>query len=117
MARVKRGTAAKKRRKKFFQRAEGYYSSGSRCYVHVREKTDRGLAFSYRDRKVRKREFRALWIQRINAAARLNGTTYSKLMNAIIKSGLELDRKILADIAVRDAAGFASIVDQVGARA
>ena len=117
MARVKRGVAAKKRRKKFFQRAEGYYSSGSRCYIHVREKTDRGLQFAYRDRKVRKREFRALWIQRINAAARLNGTTYSKLMNAIANSGLELDRKVLADIAVQDAAAFASIVSQVGARA
>lgn len=117
MARVKRGVAAKKRRKKFFQRAEGYYSSGSRCYIHVREKTDRGLVYAYRDRKVRKREFRALWIQRINAAARLNGTTYSKLMNAISKAGLELDRKVLSEIAVADAAGFAALVSKVGARA
>ncbi len=117
MARVKRGVAAKKRRKKFFQRAEGFYSSGSRCYIHVREKTDRALVFAYRDRKVRKREFRSLWIMRINAAARLNGTTYSKLMNSIAKSGLELDRKVLADIAVRDAAAFSSIVSKVGARA
>lgn len=117
MARVKRGVSAKKRRKKFFQRAEGYYSSGSRCYIHVREKTDRGLVFAYRDRKVKKREFRALWIQRINAAARLNGTTYSKLMNAVMKAGLELDRKVLAELAVHDAAGFASLVSKVGARA
>lgn len=117
MARVKRGVAAKKRRKKFFQRAEGYYSSGSRCYIHVREKTDRGLVFAYRDRKVKKREFRALWIQRINAAARLNGTTYSKFMNGLLKSGITLDRKVLADIAVKDAAAFSALVSKSGARA
>jgi large subunit ribosomal protein L20 len=116
MSRVKRGVAAKKRRKKFFQRAEGFYSSGSRCYIHVREKTDRALVYAYRDRKVRKREFRSLWIQRINAAARLNGTTYSKLINAITKSNLEIDRKILADLAVHDAAGFSALVVKVGAR-
>jgi large subunit ribosomal protein L20 len=113
VARVKRGVTARKRRKKVLERASGYYSSGSRAYIHAREKNDRGMVFSYRDRKVRKREFRALWIQRINAAARLNGTTYSLLMNAISKSNLELDRKILADIAVHDAAGFTALVKQV----
>ncbi len=113
MARVKRGVTARKRRKKVLERASGYYSSGSRSFIHAKEKNDRGMVFSYRDRKVRKREFRALWIQRINAAARLNGTTYSLLMNAIINSNLELDRKILADIAVNDAAGFTALVQQV----
>lgn len=117
MARVKRGVAARKRRKKFFQRAEGFYSSGSRAYIHVREKTDRALAYSYRDRKVRKRDFRVLWIQRINAAARLNGTTYSKLINALNTSGLALDRKVLADLAVHDAAGFAALCSKVAVRA
>ncbi len=117
MARVKRGVAARKRRKKFFQRAEGFYSSGSRCYIHVREKTDRALVYAYRDRKVRKRDFRALWIQRINAAARLNGTTYSKLINALNTSGLELDRKVLADLAVHDAAGFSALCSKLAVRA
>lgn len=115
MSRVKRGVSARKRRKKFFQRAEGFYSSGSRCYIHVREKTDRALAYAYRDRKVKKREFRALWIQRINAAARLNGTTYSKLMHALAESKLEIDRKMLADLAVQDAAGFSQLVQRLGA--
>ena len=110
MARVKRGVAARKRRKKFFQRAEGFYSSGSRAYIHVREKTDRALAYSYRDRKVRKRDFRALWIQRINAAARLNGMSYSKLMYGLKNAGVEVDRKMLADVAVRDPATFTKIV-------
>lgn len=117
MARVKGGIVSRRRRRKFLQRAEGFYSSGSRCYIHVREKTDKALQYAYRDRKVKKREFRALWIQRINAAARLNGTTYSKLMYAISEKGLELDRKVLADLAVKDAAGFAALVSQVGARA
>lgn len=113
MARVKRGVTARRRRKKVMDRAEGYYSSGSRCYIHAREKNDRGMVFSYRDRKVRKREFRSLWIQRINAAARLNGTTYSVLMNALATKGIEMDRKVLADLAVTNADGFATLVKQV----
>ena len=102
MARVKRGVTARRRRKKVLDRAEGYYSAGSRSYIHAREKNDRGMVFSYRDRKVRKREFRSLWIQRINAAARLNGTTYSVM----------LDRKVLADLAVSSPEGFAALVKQ-----
>ena len=113
MARVKRGVTARRRRKKVLDRAEGYYSSGSRCYIHAREKNDRGMVFSYRDRKVKKREFRALWIQRINAAARLNGTSYSVLMNALKKGGIELDRKVLADLAIGSADGFSALVRQV----
>lgn len=117
MARVKRGMTARRRRKKVLKRAEGYYSSGSRSYIHAREKNDRGMVFSYRDRKVKKREFRSLWIQRINAAARLNGTTYSVLMNALAKKGIEMDRKVLADLAVKNAAGFAALVKEAGVAA
>lgn len=113
MARVKRGVTARRRRKKVLDRAEGYYSSGSRTYIHAREKNDRGMVFAYRDRKVKKRAFRSLWIQRINAAARLNGTTYSLLINALSKKGVDMDRKVLADLAVTDAAGFAAVVKQV----
>lgn len=114
MARVKRGVTARRRRKKVLKRAEGYYSSGSRCYIHAREKNDRGMVFAYRDRKVKKRAFRTLWIQRINAAARLNGTTYSKLINALLQKGIEMDRKVLADLAISNAAGFAAVVKQAG---
>lgn len=113
MARVKRGVTARRRRKKVMKRAEGYYSSGSRAFTHAKEKTDRGMAFSYRDRKVKKRAFRTLWIQRINAAARLNGTTYSVLINSLAAKGVEMDRKVLADLAVSDAAGFSALVKQV----
>lgn len=113
MARVKRGVTARRRRKKVMKRAEGFYSSGSRCYTHAREKTDRAMVFAYRDRKVKKRTFRLLWIQRINAAARLNGTSYSVLMNALTKAGVEMDRKVLADLAVKNAAGFSALVKQV----
>ena len=115
MARVKRGVTARRRRKKVLKRAEGYYSSGSRCYIHAREKNDRGMVFSYRDRKVKKRAFRTLWIQRINAAARLNGTSYSVLINSLAKSGMEMDRKVLADLAVSDAAGFTALVQKLTA--
>ena len=113
MSRVKRGVTARRRRKKVLKRAEGYYAMGSRAYIHAREKNDRGLAFSYRDRKVKKREFRSLWIMRINAAARLNGTTYSVLINSLAKKGIEMDRKVLAELAVSDAAGFSALVQKV----
>lgn len=112
MSRVKRGVTARRRRKKVLKRAEGYYAMGSRAYIHAVEKNDRALAFSYRDRKVKKREFRSLWITRINAAARLNGTTYSVLMNALQKKGIEMDRKVLADLAVTNADGFTALVKQ-----
>jgi large subunit ribosomal protein L20 len=114
MPRVKRGFKARQRRNKVLKRASGYYSAGSRCYTVAVEKNDRGLAFEYRDRKTKKREFRKLWTQRINAAARINGTTYSRFMGALHKAGIELDRKVLADMAVFDKAGFSSIVQRVG---
>lgn len=111
--RVKGGFVSRRRHKKVLKHNEGYYSANSRCYAHAVEKMDRALAYSYRDRKVKKRDFRQLWIQRINAAARLHGTSYSRLMGAIAKSELQLDRKILADLAVRDSAGFAALVQKV----
>lgn len=111
--RVKRGFKARRRRNKVLKRASGFYSANSRAFVHAAEKADRAKAYEYRDRKVRKRDFRRLWTQRINAAARLNGTTYSRFMGALCKSGLEINRKMLADLAVRDAAAFSSIVKKV----
>jgi large subunit ribosomal protein L20 len=113
MARVKRGVTARRRRKKVLERASGYYSSGSRNFTKAKERNDRGMVFAYRDRKVRKREFRTLWITRINAAARLNGTSYGLFMHAMDQSGITLDRKILADMAVNDAPAFSALVSQV----
>jgi large subunit ribosomal protein L20 len=112
MARVKRGTKARARRKKVLKRAKGYYGSNSRLFVTAQEVVDRAGVYAYRDRKVRKREFRSLWTVRINAAARANGTTYSKLIGALNKSGITLDRKILADLAVSDPAAFSAVVKQ-----
>lgn len=112
MARVKRGTKARARRKKVLKRAKGYYGSNSRLFVTAQEVVDRALAFAYRDRKVHKREMRALWNTRINAAARMHGTTYSKLICALKKANIALDRKVLADIAVRDAKAFGEICKQ-----
>lgn len=111
--RVKRGTKARRRRNKILKRTSGFYSAGSRAFTHATEKADRAMAYMYRDRKVRKREFRALWTQRINAAVRLQGFSYSKFIGALNKSEITLDRKVLADLAVRDAAAFASIVTKV----
>lgn len=108
--RIKRGFVARRRRKKVLKRAKGYYGANSRSYSIAVEKNDRALAYSYRDRKVKKRDFRRLWTQRINAAARINGTTYSRLIGALNKSGIELDRKSLADIAVADPNAFTEIV-------
>ncbi len=111
--RVKRGFKARRRRNKVLDRAKGARGSNSRCYSVAVEKNDRALAYAYRDRKVKKREFRKLWTIRINAAARQCGTTYSRLMGAINKSAFECDRKILADLAVHDINGFKAIVSKV----
>ena len=107
--RVKGGFTNRRRHKKVLKRAKGYYSAGSRAYTHAVEKNDRGLAYAYRHRRMKKREFRALWNQRINAAARLNGTTYSRLIGGLIKAGIQVDRKVMADMAITDAAGFAAL--------
>lgn len=109
MARVKSGMTNRRRHKKVLKRTKGYYSAGSRSYIHAVEKNDRGMAFAYRHRKVKKRNFRMLWNQRINAAARLNGTTYSRLIGGLIKAGITLDRKVLADLAITDATAFSTL--------
>ncbi len=115
--RVKRGVKARRRRNKILKRAKGFYAAGSRSFTIAIEKTDRALVYAYRDRKAKKREIRSLWTIRINAAARMNGTTYSRLMGAIAKSGVILDRKSLADMAVRDPASFTNLCQKVGATA
>lgn len=111
--RVKRGFKARRRRNKVLKRAEGYRGAGSRVFSVAKEKNDRGMVYAYRDRKVRKREFRKLWITRISAAAKMNGVSYSKLMGALTKSSIELDRKVLSDMAIHDPESFTAIVKQV----
>lgn len=111
--RVKGGVATRRRRNKVLKRASGFYAANSRAISHAAEKVDRAQAYEYRDRKTKKREIRGLWIQRINAAARLNGTSYSQLMGALNKAEITLDRKILADMAIFDAAGFTELVRKV----
>lgn len=110
MARVKRGIMARKRHSKLLEQAKGFRGARSRHYRVAHEAVMHALAYAYRDRRNRKRDFRRLWIQRINAAARLNGTTYSRLINGLKVAGINLDRKILADIAVRDPKAFSDIV-------
>jgi len=107
--RVKGGFTNRRRHKKVLKRAKGYYSAGSRAYIHAVEKNDRGMAYAYKHRKMKKREFRALWNQRINAAARLNGTTYSRLIGGLIKAGIEVNRKMLAELAISDSAAFSQL--------
>ncbi|MCB0378341.1 MAG: 50S ribosomal protein L20 [Bdellovibrionales bacterium] len=111
--RVKRGVKARRRRNKVLDRAEGYRGSGSRVFSVAKEMNDRGMVFAYRDRKQRKREFRKLWITRISAAAKQNGTSYSKLMGALTSSKINLDRKVLSDMAIFDPEAFTQIVQQV----
>ena len=111
MPRVKRGNKRRLKRKKILRRAKGYYLAKSKLYKSAKEQVQRSLAFAYRDRRVRKREFRKLWIVRINAAAREHAMSYSTLMHGLKLAGVELDRKSLADIAVRDPAAFGHVVD------
>jgi large subunit ribosomal protein L20 len=115
MARVKGGTASINRHKKVLKLAKGYRGRASTCHRVAIEKVEKALRYAYRDRKAKKGEFRGLWIQRINAAARLNGLTYSTLMGGLNVAGVTLDRKVLADIAVRDAAAFTAIAEQAKA--
>lgn len=110
--RVKRGMAAHRRHKKYLDMAKGYRGARSKLYRTAREAVERALTYSYRDRKVRKREFRKLWILRINAGARESGLSYSRFMDGLKKAGIALDRKVLADLAVRAKADFASIVEE-----
>jgi large subunit ribosomal protein L20 len=115
MPRVKRGTKRRQYRKKILKRASGYFLTKSKLYQAAEEAVERGLKFAYRGRKEKKRQFRSLWIVRINAAAKLNGMSYSQFINGLKKSGVELDRKVLADIAVNDPAAFASLSSQAKA--
>ncbi len=112
MPRVKRGTKRLAKRKKILKRAKGYFLTKSKLHRSAKEAVARGLRYAYRDRRNRKRQFRRLWIQRIGAGARLNGLSYSQFMNGLKKAGIGLDRKILADMAVRDSAGFAQLAAQ-----
>jgi large subunit ribosomal protein L20 len=104
---------ARKRHTKLLKQAKGYWGSRSRRFAVARQTVMKALSYAYRDRRQRKRDFRRLWIVRINAAARLNGMSYSKLINGLKIAGIEMDRKVLADMAVRDPAAFASVVEQV----
>jgi large subunit ribosomal protein L20 len=112
MPRVKRSTKRSDRRKKILDRASGYFLTKSKLYQAAQEAVERGLKFGYRGRREKKRQFRSLWIVRIAAACKLNGTSYSQFMNGLKRAGVELDRKILADIAVHDAEGFTQLVEQ-----
>src|ERR1700734_620736 len=115
MPRVKRGTKRRARRKKILERASGYYLTKSKLYRSAKESVERGLKFAYSGRKQKKRQFRSIWIVRIGAAAKLNGISYSQFINGLKKAGIELDRKILADLAVKDAAGFTDLVQKANA--
>lgn len=111
MPRVKRSVHAKKKRRKILKLAKGYFGARSRLLRTATEAVDRAMKYAYRDRRVRKRDFRKLWIARINAAARINDITYNRFIDGIKKAGIEINRKILADIAVHDPGAFSKIVD------
>ena len=115
MPRVKRGTKRSDRRKKILKRASGYFLTKSKLYQAAQEAVERGLKFAYTGRKQKKRQYRSIWIVRINAAAKINGISYSQLISGLKKAGIELDRKMLADLAVNDAAGFSALVKQAKA--
>jgi large subunit ribosomal protein L20 len=109
MPRVKRSTKRNDRRKKILKRASGYFLTKSKLYQAAQEAVERGLKFAYSGRKQKKRQYRSLWIVRINAACKINGLSYSVFINGLKIAGIELDRKILADLAVNDEAGFAAL--------
>ena len=111
MPRVKRGTKRNDRRKKILKRASGYFLTKSKLYQAAQEAVERGLKFAYIGRRQKKRQFRSLWIVRIGAAAKLNGISYSQLIHGLKVAGIELDRKILADLAVKDPTGFTALTD------
>lgn len=117
MARVKRSVHAKKKRRKVMERASGYTGARSRRYRTAREQTLNSRQYAYRDRRARKGDFRRLWIMRINAAARVNGTTYSKLIAGLKAADVEVDRKMLAEMAVNDPSAFSQLVEVANAAA
>ncbi len=114
--RVKRGLAAHRRHKKYLDMAKGFRGGRSRLYRIAREAVERSLNYAFEGRKLRKRAFRRLWIQRINAGARINGLSYSRLVNGLKLAGVEINRKMLADLAVREKADFAAIVELAKAK-
>ena len=116
MARVKRGVTARARHKKLLSRAKGYYNARRKVYRVAKQAVTKALQYAYIGRKQKKRQFRALWIVRINAGARQYGLSYSRMMNGLKKAGIEVDRKVLADIAVKDAAGFKALCAKAAAQ-
>ena len=115
MPRVKRSTKRNDRRKKILERASGYFLTKSKLYQAAQEAVERGLKFAYTGRKQKKRQFRSVWIVRISAACKPNGASYSQFINGLKKAGIELDRKVLSDIAIKDAAGFTDLVNKAKA--
>lgn len=115
MTRVKRGVVARRRHKKVLKMAKGYYGARSRVFRVAKQAVIKAGQYAYRDRRQRKRQFRALWIQRINAGARQNGLSYSRFVGGLKKAGIEIDRKVLADLAVNEKAAFAAIVEKAKA--
>ena len=111
MARIKRAVNAQKKRRKIMKLAKGFWGAKSKQYRAASEQVARSLRYAFTGRKLRKRDFRSLWITRINAAARINGLSYSKLINGLKVAGIQIDRKMLSDIAINDAAGFAKLCD------
>src|SRR5580658_9241249 len=112
MARVKRGVTARARHNKVLEKAKGYYNARRKIYRAAKQAVIKAGQYAYRDRRAKKREFRALWIARINAAARIYGLTYSRMIDGLNRAGIEVDRKVLADIAVHDIAAFVAIAQQ-----
>ena len=112
MPRVSHAVATKKRKKKVLKQAKGYWGGRSRLFRTAREAVDRAQVYAYRDRRKRKRDFRRLWIVRINAAARINGISYSQLIHGLDKAGVKINRKMLAELAVRDPGAFTAVVEQ-----
>jgi large subunit ribosomal protein L20 len=116
MARVKRGVTAHAKHKKVLKKAKGYYGRRKNTIRVAKQAVEKAMQYAYRDRKRKKRTFRALWIQRINAAVREHGLTYGRFIDGLGKAGIEVDRKVLADLAVKDAAGFKALVDRAAAK-
>ena len=113
MARVKRGVIARARHKKILKQAKGYFGRRKNVWTVAKNAVEKGLQYAYRDRRAKKRNFRALWIMRINAASRLHGLTYSQLINKLKSNNIDINRKVLADLAVNDPDGFKAIVEKV----
>lgn len=115
MARVKGGTVTRKRRKRYLKLAKGYFGAKSKLYKTAKQQVMKSHNYAYRDRRQKKRQFRRLWITRINAAARLNGLSYSKLINGLKQAEIDINRKMLADLAINDPEGFTAVCDQAKA--